>query len=100
MERIVEPVESGAHVVLLASPVIMLPLAQSGSAKVKAQYRQPKALKGFHRVVDNLVVHRAAAQRMRMANQRRVSRIRRTGVEQRFQPSFRAAQILNRLDGV
>ena len=69
MELRVQPVERRAYVVLFAVPVVVFALTQPHAAKVEAQNGKPKGGEGFHRVVDNLVVHGAAAQRMGMADQ-------------------------------
>lgn len=94
-----EPVECGTHIVLLALAVIVLAFAQSGSAKVKAQHRQAEPLQGLGRVVNHFVVHGSAAERMRMADQRRKGRVSMACVEQGFESAGRAAQVFDRAQG-
>ena len=100
MEGAVEPVESCAHVILLATAVIVAALAEAGSAKVEAQDGQALGLEGLHCVVDDLVVHGSAAERMRMTEQHGVFRIRRAGVEQRFEMTGWAGEVVDGADGL
>src|SRR5579862_10002055 len=67
MEFVVEPVEGGADIVLLAASMIVTAFAESGAAKVETQHGESEALEGFHCVVDDLVVHGSAAERVGMA---------------------------------
>ncbi len=67
-----QPIERGLHIVHFAMPVRVFAFAQARTAKIKPQHRQPIRLKGLHGVVHHLVVHGAAKERMRMANQRRI----------------------------
>src|SRR5206468_12466558 len=65
----------------------MLSIAQARSAKVEPQYRKAKAAQRLHGVVNHLVVHRPAKQRMRMADQSGMRRVRLALIQQRLQPS-------------
>ena len=55
-------------VALLAQPLIVRSFAQAHSAKVESQDGQPKSMNGFSRLVNHLVVHGPAKQRMRMTH--------------------------------
>ena len=87
MEPRVQPVECGPRIFDFADPVIVLTLAQSRSAKVEAQHGKSKAVQRFHGVKDDFVMQSSAKQRMRMTDDRSMSRVLRAGVEQRFQSS-------------
>ena len=69
-----QPVKRGRHIAASASPSCAS-LAQTRPAEVESQNRQSqpplRRVQHLHRVVDHLVVHRAPALGMRMANQRR-----------------------------
>ena len=83
----VEPVERSADVIDFAVALIVFALAQSRSAKVEAQHGKAKTVQRLHGVEHDFVVQRSAKQRMRMADQRRMSGVRGSRVEQRFQAS-------------
>lgn len=74
----------------------MASIAQPYAAVVKAQHRKPKVLERFHRVIDDLVMHRPATQRMRMSYHRSKRSVLSPRVQQSFQPTHRAAQIFDR----
>ena len=82
----VEPVEPCAHVINFAVAMIVLALAQAGTAKIESQHRKSEAVQRLHGVKDNLVVQRPPKQRMRMANQSGMRRILRASIEQRLEP--------------
>ncbi len=73
----------------------MRSLAQAGAAEIKPQHWQPKALEGFHGVIDHLVVHGSAKERVRVAYHGSVGRILPAKVEQRFDPARRPAQVVH-----
>jgi hypothetical protein len=58
----------------------MFPLAESGAAKIKAQYGKPEVMQRLHRVKDNFVMQRPAIDRMWMANYSSMSRVLRPGI--------------------
>src|SRR5208282_5950295 len=68
-------VESGANVILFAAAVVVCAFAESRAAKIQAQHRNAPAMNCFRRLKDPLVVHRAAKQGMRVADDRRETRI-------------------------
>jgi len=92
MKLLIQPVECRAHVFHFAPAVVVLAFAHSGAAKIEPQDRKPKAIQSFHRMVYDLVVQCATIQRMRMADQRGMGRIRLSLVEQRFQTAGRAVE--------
>src|ERR1700693_5325682 len=83
----VQPVERGSNIFDLPVAVIVLSLAESSAAEVKPQHGKTKTVQRLHGVEHNLVMQRSAKQGMRMANQRRMRRVFRARVEQRFQSS-------------
>ena len=87
MKLRVQPVESGANIFNFAVAVIVFALAESGAAKVEAQHGKTKTVQRLHGMEHNLVMQCSSKQRMRVANDRGVSRILRTGVEQCFESS-------------
>src|SRR5271155_3166023 len=87
VELRVQPVESGANVFDFPVAVIVLALAESGATKVEAQHGESKTVQRLHGMKHNLVMQRSSEQRMRMANNRRMSRIFRTGIEESFESS-------------
>jgi len=87
MKLRVQPVESGADVFHFSLAVIVFARAESRAAEVKAQDGKTETVQRFHGVEDDFVMQRSTKQRMRMADDRRVRRILRTCIEQRFQSS-------------
>jgi len=72
--------------------VCVLALAQSGSTEVESQHGKSKAVERFHGVKDDLVMQGSTEHRMRMAHDRRMRRVWRSGIQQRFQPPGRAVE--------
>ena len=66
-------------------------LAQAGSAEVETKHRQAEAGERLGRVIDDLVVHRPAAQRVRMRHDGSVQRIVGASIEDGFEPPCGAA---------
>ena len=85
MKSFVEPVERGTDVLYLADAIVVLSLAQAGSAEIEAQHRKAKAVEGFHGVEDDFVVEGSAVEGMRVADQCGVRCVRSTRVEQSFE---------------
>ena len=98
-EILVEPVESGADVVLLAASVIVPALAEACSAKVEAKDGKAKGVKGLHGMVDDLVVHGSSAERMRVTEEDGVFRAWQAGVEQSLEASDRAGEVIDGAEG-
>ncbi len=92
MEFLFQPIQRGANIVHLAMPVVVLTVAQASSAKVKAQRGIPKTVQRLHGVKYHLVMQRPAEQRMRMANQRGVSGLLRSHVQDSFEPACWAVE--------
>ena len=61
-------IERRNDIIYLAASLVVRALAHSHASEVKAQHGEAKLLKGFCRLVDHLVVHGPAKQRMRMAH--------------------------------
>ena len=85
----IEPVQSRLYIFNFAPALVVLAFTQSCAPKIEAQHRKPEGVQGLHRVVHNLVVHRATVERMRMTDQGGVRCIRLPFVQQRFQPAGR-----------
>ena len=64
-----EPVQGGADVLDLATALVVGAFAQACAAEVEAQHGQTEGREGLGRVVDDLVVHGAAAQRVGVGDQ-------------------------------
>jgi len=92
MKFLVQPIEGGTDIVGLALSVIVLAFAQSGAAEIEAKDGDSETVERLHGVERDLVVHGAAEQGMRMADQGGVWRIRDTAVEQSFQAAGRAIE--------
>ena len=92
MELALKPVQGRADVVGL-SRAVMDAFTEPGAAKVESQYRplqtEVRRVERLHRVVDNLVVHGAAAARMRMADESRAGGRVVAFIEQSFKPAGR-----------
>ena len=88
----VEPVERRPDIVNFAIALIVFALAQSRSAKIESHHGESETVQRLHGVKHNLVVQRPAKQRMRMADQRGMSRILRARIEQRLQPACGAVE--------
>ena len=65
-------IPGGAYIVLFSLSIVMLTLATPGAAEVEAQTGKAARVQRLHGMKNNLVVHGAAEQRMRMAQQRAV----------------------------
>ncbi len=65
-----EKIERGTDVILFPEAVIMYPGAESRAAKIESQNWNAESIQRFRRLVNHLVVHGAAKQRMRMADNR------------------------------
>ena len=90
----IKPFERSAHIFDFCFPVVRA-LAEADSAKVETQRGPAEVAKDARRVVDDLVMHGAAAERMGMTDQdgagradwvgQSVAWIRFSGIEQRFE---------------
>ena len=98
MQAGIEPVESCADVVDLACSVIEAAFAETDSAEVEAQNRQPCRGEDLHGVVDDLVVQGAAAERMRMADECGKGGVGAAGVENGLESSCRSVEIFDGAD--
>ena len=85
MEFAIQPVESGANIVDFAGAVVVLTVAESSTAKIKAENRQSEGVQRFHGVEDHFIVQGAPILGMRMGNESGVGRAGRADVEQRFE---------------
>jgi hypothetical protein len=99
MEVAAEPIKCGADVVLLATAVIVAAFAEAGSTEVETEDWEAEGVEGLHGVVDDLVVHRASAEGVRMAEEDGVLCVRRAGVEESLQASSGAGEVFNGADG-
>ena len=72
---------------------VMGAFAETGSAEVEAQHGPALAMEDFHGMVDDLVVHGAAAERVGMADERHVGSVAAAFIEQSFQASCWPAEI-------
>jgi hypothetical protein len=60
--------DCSAQVIFLAATVVVLALASTRAPKVESKHRKSCILKRPSDSIDDLVVHRPAEQRMRVAN--------------------------------
>ena len=81
---------------LHAQTVVKLTLAQSDASKVEPNHRQSKRRERLHRVIDNLVMHRPTAKRMRMADERGIRSIFAARIQYSFKPARWPPQIIDR----
>jgi len=65
-----EIVERRLHIALLAASFVVLTRAQTCTAKIETEHWNSQGVKGFCRVINHLVVHGAAKERVGMANDR------------------------------
>src|SRR6266536_424119 len=91
-EFMLEPVEGRADVFDFAEAACVLAFAQPGAAEVEAQHGESEAIERFHGMKYDLVVQRAAVERVRMAHYRCMRRVWRTAIQQRFEEPGRAGQ--------
>jgi hypothetical protein len=98
-KAVVEPIEGGADIVLLAAAVVVGAFAESCAAEVEAEDGQSERVEGLHGVVDDLVVHGATAEGVWMAEQDGVAGVGRAGVEQGFEASGWAGEVFDGADG-
>src|SRR6266496_3674969 len=92
MKLLVEPVERGAHIVLLADAVVVFAVAQARSAKIEPKHRESKTVQRLHGMEHNFIVQRAAEHRMRMAHKSRTRGILSALVQNGFQTARWAVQ--------
>src|SRR5260370_3491392 len=71
-------VQRSANIVPLAKTTVVNPGAQPCTAKIEPQYGDTEGIQRLRRLVNHFVVHRAAKERMRMADNRGELRARRT----------------------
>jgi len=90
---LIQPIECGAHIVLLSVPVVMHPLASANAAKVEAQYWKSKAVQRLHRAINHFVVQRSTTHWMRMTDQSAVGSIIHATIQQRLQRACWAGEI-------
>lgn len=88
----IEPIERDANVIDFAAAMVMLALAESGAAEIKAQNGKSEMIERFHRMKDDFVVERPSEEGMGMADGGGVSCVGRTGVEQGFEASGGAVE--------
>ena len=93
MEFAVEPFKGGADVVLLAEAMVELTLAEADAAEVEAEGGKAEAGEGLGGVVDDLVVHGAAEEGMRVADEGGEGGFGLAGVEQGFEGSGGSVEI-------
>jgi hypothetical protein len=98
VQVLLEPVEGGFDVVLFASALIVRAFAEAGAAKVEAKDGKAEGREGLHGVIDDLVVHGAAAGRVRVADEGGVRCVVAAGVEKGFEVARRAAKIVDGSD--
>lgn len=99
VQMLVEPVEGGADVVLLAAAVVMSAFAEPGAAEVEAEDGKAAELEGFHGVINDLVVHGSSAEGVRVTEEDRVPGVGRAGVEEGLEASGRPSEIVDGADG-
>ncbi len=89
-----EKIERGADILPFAKSAIVYTGAAASAAKIETQHRDAKGIERFRRLVDHLVVHGAAKERMRMADDRSERRMLNAGwfPEDRFEASCRSWQ--------
>src|SRR4029077_5592379 len=88
-------VERGADITLFSPAAVVHAGAESCAAKIESQNRYAKGIQRFRRLINDFVVHRAAKERMRMANDGSERRTRGSGgrrPENRFEASSRSFQ--------
>jgi hypothetical protein len=95
---LLEPIEGGFDVILFASALIVRAFAEAGAAKVEAKDGKAEGGEGLHGVIDDLVVHGAAASGVRVADDGGVGCVVAAGVEERFEVAGRAAKIVDGSD--
>lgn len=95
VKLVFQPGKGCANILLLTVAVVMHTFAEAGASEVEAENGKVEGLEGLHGVVNNLIVHGAAAQGMGVAYEHRVLRIRSAGVEERFKPACGASQVVN-----
>ena len=61
--------------------MIVLALAQSRTAKIKAQGREAEAVQRLHGMEDDFIVQCAAEHRVRMADKGGMTRVLRAGIQ-------------------
>jgi hypothetical protein len=89
----IQPVESGADIVLLAMPLIVLAFAEFGAAEVKTENGKAEVLNSLHGVVNDLVVHGASAERVRVADQSGVWGVGLADIEQGLEAACGPAKV-------
>ena len=94
-----EPVEGGLHIPYFAPAIIVRAFGQARAAKVEAQHWEAEVRERLGRVINDLVVHRTAAEGMRMSDEGGEGSIRATGIEQGLEATGWTAEVVDGLDG-
>src|ERR1700739_1775198 len=63
-------IERGFHIALLAASLVVVAWDEARAAKIEAQHRDAQGIQSFRRVINHLVVHGAAKERVGMAYHR------------------------------
>ena len=92
MELPIQPIERDAYVVDLAATFVVRPFAESSATKVEAQHRKSERIERLHGMEDDLVMHRPAEKRVRMADKRGMSGVGSTLVQQGFETAGRTVE--------
>jgi hypothetical protein len=69
IEILIDPIERGMDVLLLAAAIVVSSFAQADAAEVEAEHGEAEGRECLHGVIDNLVVHSAAAVRVGVADE-------------------------------
>lgn len=85
-------IERNLHVGDFSATVIVLSGACAYATEVEAQYRKAEGVQGLHGVEDDLVVHGAAEERVRVADDACVFCVGSTEIQEGFKPSGFALQ--------
>jgi hypothetical protein len=84
-----QKVECGADIVLFASAFVMSAGRQPNAAKVEPESYQTGVKKSGRRAKNDLVVHRSAAERMRMRNESHAAKLLFGFLDDRFESAVR-----------
>ena len=94
-----EPVEGGFDVVDFALAVVVGAFGEACAAEVEAEDGEAEVGEGFGGVVDDLVVHSAAAEGVRVGDEGGEGGVVFAGVEEGFEAACGAVEVFYGLDG-
>ena len=88
----VEPVERGLNILLLATAVVVFSVAQTCSAEIETKHGESETVQRLHGMEDDFVVQSSTEHRVRMRHQRGMCGVFGSQIKDRFKTASRALE--------